>query len=484
MAMHPAMAEQRALLVGVGEYQRSDLNLPGIDLDIERMVDTLKVMGFEENQIRTLADSSATAANVTAEFESWLTDGVGKDDRVVFYFSGHGSFIPDTNGDEADNVDEVLVTHDVQTVSENGRYSLTGVVTDDRIAEMIAGTASENILVIVDSCHSGTMTRDIVLANKSLTDEPVYEKSFVYKGMPVGDDGAFSRDIVAVRSEEAAAAPKYVAISAAGDNEKAIGTSRGGVFTIGFTDAIKAGARDGSELTINELRDKAAGYILEKVDASRAHTPQITGSLLLAGGALQMLPTGSYRRPMWERLQRLANDSADLRLESERTSYVVDESVEFTIDVPTDGYLNIVSVDARDTATVLFPNAIDNANRVTAGEFRFPTASSEFEFAAAPPLGETLVVAFVTKEPVDFRQAGFAGREKSGDFGDEGFFTEVSYTATRALKVRRKPETPPAAAAEDAPDQVSEPIPAAEPASTGPAPSMYSGSMIISVKAR
>jgi hypothetical protein len=36
-----AHAEQRALLVGVGAYERPDLNLPGIDLDIERMVDTL-----------------------------------------------------------------------------------------------------------------------------------------------------------------------------------------------------------------------------------------------------------------------------------------------------------------------------------------------------------------------------------------------------------------------------------------------------------
>ena len=175
-----ALAEQRALLVGVGKYQRSDLDLPGIDLDIERMTDTLKIMGFEDHQIRSLMDSSATADNVIAEFETWLTDGVGKDDRVVFYFSGHGSFVPDKNGDEPDNVDEVLVTHDVRSVSENGRYTLVGIVSDDRIAEMIANTASENVLVIVDACHSGTMTRDILLTNKSLTDEPVYEKAFVY----------------------------------------------------------------------------------------------------------------------------------------------------------------------------------------------------------------------------------------------------------------------------------------------------------------
>jgi hypothetical protein len=155
-----ASAEQRALLIGVGEYELDGMDLPGIDLDLDRMEDTLKIIGFEASQIKRLSNSEATAENVIDHFDTWLTDGVGPDDRVVLYFSGHGTYIPDTNNDEPDGVDEVLVTHDVRYVSVDGKRSLAGVVKDDEVAAMIRGTPSNNVLVIVDACHSGTMTRD------------------------------------------------------------------------------------------------------------------------------------------------------------------------------------------------------------------------------------------------------------------------------------------------------------------------------------
>jgi hypothetical protein len=453
----PALAEQRALLVGVGVYERSDLNLPGIDLDIERMVDTLKVMGFDESQIRILADSEATAANVIDSFETWLTDGVEKDDRVVFYYSGHGSFIPDANGDEPDNVDEVLVTHDVKSKTIDGKRTLVGVVSDDRIAEMIRGTASENVLILVDACHSGTMTRDILLSNKSLTDEPVFEKAFIYDGMPIGEDAGMTRDAELSGEEtEDDFAQTYVAVSAAADNEKAIGTSRGGMFTIGFTDAVMNSARGGSSITVNDLRNSAADYIRSKLDDNRVHTPQVTGSKALAGGEMQILPAGVSWSPMWARLERLASEGQYFQMQTPQRRYKVGEIVEFTLNVPAPGYLNLITIDAEDNATVLFPNQFDSDNQIEAGQFHFPGEDSVFELPALEPLGQTLVVAFVTPEPVDFREAGFDGRTKSGEFSEEAVFTSVTYTATRALGVQLKqsasepvqaPAEPPVAAA-------------------------------------
>ena len=106
----PAMAElaeQRALLVGVGKYSIPGIDLPGIDLDLERMHDTLNLMGFDDSQIHSLLDDKATSKNIVREFEIWLKQGVKAEDRVIFYFSGHGSNTPDLNGDEADGVDEV-----------------------------------------------------------------------------------------------------------------------------------------------------------------------------------------------------------------------------------------------------------------------------------------------------------------------------------------------------------------------------------------
>jgi len=39
-----AIADQRALLVGVGKYSVPGIDLPGIDLDLERMHETLILM--------------------------------------------------------------------------------------------------------------------------------------------------------------------------------------------------------------------------------------------------------------------------------------------------------------------------------------------------------------------------------------------------------------------------------------------------------
>ena len=134
LAPLPSVAESRALLVGVGHYQYPGIDLPAIDLDLERMRETLNRLGFENRQIRTLLDEQATSTAVVKEFATWLREGVKPDDRVVFYFSGHGSNVPDLDGDESDRADEVLVTHDMRRRNVAGRSTLQGVVTDDQIA--------------------------------------------------------------------------------------------------------------------------------------------------------------------------------------------------------------------------------------------------------------------------------------------------------------------------------------------------------------
>ena len=428
LASGTALAEQRALLVGVGKYSVPGIDLPGIDLDLERVHETLNIMGFEDSQIRHLLDSEATSKNVKHELATWLRDGVGPEDRVVFYYSGHGSNIPDKNGDEDDGVDEVLVTHDVRRVTIKGERTLTGVVDDDTIAELIAAIPSNNIWIIVDACHSGTMTRDVTMDNLTLGDNPIFTKSYAYSGMPVGQASVFGKSI------ETDVQSNYVSMSAAGDDEKAIGTTSGGVFTIGLTEAIRKAAQEDEILSIVELREHSAKYIEEHVDKWAVHTPQVTGNERLAKGALSILPLAEGNGPNRKKLLKLvADQDQSFQLSANKAEFNVGDPVELQMSLPIDGFLNVISVDSKDHATVLFPNAYHADHRVSAGEFRIPTTKMAFMLPASEPLGPTLVVALVTKDPINFYTSSLDERNPDGSINVD--LASMSHVATRAIRV-------------------------------------------------
>ena len=429
-----AFAEQRALLVGVGKYSAPGNDLPGIDLDLDRMRNTLNIMGFEDSQIHSLLDEKATAANVLAEVRGWLTKGVEPTDRVVLYFSGHGAYVPDFDGDEADGVDEVLVTHDVRRTRVRGRPSLKGVILDDELNELLSKIKSRNILTIVDACHSGTSTRSFNLDDKSLVEDPVFAKIFTYEGMPEKTAVAMTRS-AAIADESHL---NYVSISAAADDEKAIGTSKGGIFTIGLSNAIIEAAKKGNTVTLQELHTQASAYIQSKLSGDRIHHPQISGNPTLAGGALQIVPLTNGNGPNRKRLLELvAQQGSAFDLRATKSTYVVDDPVELHMQIPPGGgYLNVVTVDAQDNATVLFPNQFHLDNAVDPGAFRIPTETMAFELPASEPLGPTLVAAFVTQDRINFYEQTLEGRDSNGNVNVA--FTTLSPTATRAIRFAPK----------------------------------------------
>jgi hypothetical protein len=71
-------------------------------------------------------------------------------DRFVLTWSGHGSRVPDRDGDEADGWDEVLIPKDYRTAQ----------ITDDELAAVF-DTAKTGVrrIIFSDTCHSGTVNR-------------------------------------------------------------------------------------------------------------------------------------------------------------------------------------------------------------------------------------------------------------------------------------------------------------------------------------
>ena len=271
------------------------------------------------------------------------------------------------------------------------------------------------------------------MQNRSLGSEPVFVKSFTYPGMPVGEEET------ATRSVAGSSTANFVSLTAAADSEEAIGTARGGVFTIGLTEAIKRLSTQGRAVTVNALRAEAAQYITTKVDKAQAHTPQVNGNPALADGQLRILPAEPAAGPNRRKLLELTSaQSKHFEVAASKPRYVIDQPVTLTLTLPAAGYLNLVTVDPQDNAMVIYPNGHHEDNAVVAGSFMLPAAGMDFELLAAEPAGETLVVAFLSSDPINFYKEMLDERDANGNITVD--FPALSHTATRAIRVapRRK----------------------------------------------
>lgn len=87
-----AHATKLALLVGVGDFQNSEVpKLPGPKHDVEAMKAVLvERLGFEPQNVNTLIDNQGTKHAIQAALKS-LMDKSRPGDEILFYFSGHGT---------------------------------------------------------------------------------------------------------------------------------------------------------------------------------------------------------------------------------------------------------------------------------------------------------------------------------------------------------------------------------------------------------
>lgn len=129
-------------------YQGWDGTLNACVADAQDMRALAKKKGFTGNTM--LLNEQATAAALTAALQDAAKKLV-KGDILLLTYSGHGGQVRDTNGDEKDNdrMDETWVLFDREFVDDE-LYTLWGKF-----------KPGVRILVLSDSCHSGTVTRDI-----------------------------------------------------------------------------------------------------------------------------------------------------------------------------------------------------------------------------------------------------------------------------------------------------------------------------------
>jgi hypothetical protein len=163
---------KKALLVGINDYAPvgpGGPDLRGCVNDVRDMAHTLNALDIvpaTSRSMQILTNERATKRAIMEKF-TWLLSGASAGDLLIFYYSGHGTQVPDVNGDEGDGIDEAICPHDV---------SLDNLIRDDDFRAALANLPQgTNLDILLDSCFSGTGTRNFSLF------EPPEEKKVAYR---------------------------------------------------------------------------------------------------------------------------------------------------------------------------------------------------------------------------------------------------------------------------------------------------------------
>jgi hypothetical protein len=140
---------RRGLLVGIN-YIGTPNRLYGCINDINNIGSYLRTFR-NYNSFIVMTDYTAmkpTRSNILAGFNALLKGAVAGDE-LWFHYSGHGSLLRDTNGDEESRLDSCLCPID---------FTRSGFISDDIIRSNLAALVPKGVrlYIVLDACHSGT----------------------------------------------------------------------------------------------------------------------------------------------------------------------------------------------------------------------------------------------------------------------------------------------------------------------------------------
>jgi hypothetical protein len=405
-----ARAADRALVVGVEKYADSRVpETPGCVLDATQTAKFLETKyGFAGTAIKVLTNEQATAADIEKEFRHWLIEGTQPGDRVFFLYAGHGSQLPDDNGDEEDGLDETIAPYDVNP--ETG----SGEIRDDVFDEMIAQLSGRRAVLVFDSCHSGTISRDIPKLHafprgggaRYLPRPDQFKALAAREATSYSIEGApRSRDLKRVGgfldSSKVKTLSGVVVISAAASTQRAYPLEVGGALR-GALSYVFADEQQGSLPTLRDLKSRVTKRI-ETLQASGTldgdQQPQFDVISTIALDDEPLFATAESA-PAIALTNPISPMHLTLTTGENKTLYHAGEKVTYQITSDTAGYLYLLVFSRNDVATCIFPNDNDRDNQIAAGSHTIPRANT-YEFPVGEPFGRDVFVALVTKDRIN-----------------------------------------------------------------------------------
>ena len=237
------MAKVKSLHIGLNAVDPASYGAPfelnACEADARDMGRIAKARGAKTKLLLTDAATCDAVLEAIEKASSELEEG----DLFFLTYSGHGGQVPDVNGDEKDDqLDETWCLFDSQ-------------LRDDDISTALASFAEGvRILMLSDSCHSGTVSRGIALERDEKLDASDASKE---KRLPLD---ATKREFAQHANEYQSRAvvsqsdvkATGVLISGCRDNQTSMDGDANGAFTAAFLSAWEDGAFEGDHKDLHE----------------------------------------------------------------------------------------------------------------------------------------------------------------------------------------------------------------------------------------
>jgi hypothetical protein len=434
-----SVPSNHALIITVSEYQRSPL--PGVLTDRKLGIELAQRFGVPPQNIVELSERQVTREGLKQAFAD-MNQSILPGDKLYVYFSGHGArYFNKATG----QCTESLVMQDMR------------VVTNAEFASMIRplSAKADKTVVMLDSCHSGGVAQAAGSRSFAAGYRPKFsaEASSPQCALAV-NLGSFSQ---ARGVDFHTTDHNMVILAAARNNEVAWDTSKGGAMTYNFEQCLAGGAADtdhSGALSMQELTACVQAR-LDKTqeDSARQHaTLAGNAALVPAFGDAPVSPPSGAAPVAAGNTAPPANTSTPIPIDTLATLNDIFNQrddrwqVDATLASPTlkigsnlsmslrsarDGYVYVFYRGSQpDSLYLLFPNALDSANTLTANQ-SLQLPRKDWNVTALGPKGTDYLMVMVTETPRDFSALALPAEYVS----QSGPFEKIRPTAQAVARI-------------------------------------------------
>ncbi|MBY3175198.1 trypsin-like serine protease [Rhizobium leguminosarum] len=402
----------RALLIGIDDYEMREAKLTGSATDVKAMqVFLAKTLAYRPEQIHTLTNRKATREAILAEIDDWLVRQSTPGSRVFLYFSGQGS---EEMGADA-TTSPTLVAADAKLMREGGKVTVTNQIRETEIAARLNSLKDRRVTLLIDACHVGPGSRSAVAApsgtvrclGPALAALEPPNKSGKEAKFSFGGENAMVWS--AVNSGQWALVDREI--------KPAVG-----VFTRRFIEGVQDGVARAADkpnvsnaALLDYVRRKSDEYCRTHAEDCRfTPVPQFYGQPDALGR--DVITGEEAKTPVAAVENTLKSDNeAGVAVDVlPGTAVSIGDKVAMRVSTKKSGYLILVDIDASGKLTQLYPNKrsmglkptaksgdnrLDPARPVVVPDARNPYTG--FEYVVEGPAGVGMVVAILSDKPIE-----------------------------------------------------------------------------------